>query len=141
MKKPGALFLALLMLSSQVSLSLNVHLCLGTAVKHSLSLGHDHLHCGMDAPSEKCPEMASQPSPPEQLQKLSCCQNQNFSLTLDTYTPAGSQLLLSFPALAPGTPIYGFAFRQIEQKPPFYPNPPPPLLSSQRLTLLQCFII
>lgn len=141
MQRVSALFLALLMLSSHLSLSLNVHLCMGEAAEHSVSLGHEHLQCGMDLMHRHCEKATTSAPCSQNIQSLSCCENHNFSIVTDSYATSKTPLLLApwaaLPRLSLGLP----AFRQIAQTPKSYPFPPPPLLAQQRRALLQCFII
>ena len=54
MKKAFSIFLAILMLVSSTGIAANTHFCGGEAVERTLSLGIEHLDCGMAETEQSC---------------------------------------------------------------------------------------
>ena len=55
MKRILSILLAILMLTTNMSITFATHYCGGKAVKSSISFGHDELSCGMAKMDEKAP--------------------------------------------------------------------------------------
>lgn len=79
MKKTLSIFLVILLLFTNVSLTFAIHYCGGKAVKSSISFEHDELSCGMTKmDDEKCDNKSTQ-----NLTKKRCCENKYINLAVD----------------------------------------------------------
>lgn len=78
-KRILVLSLALVFLASSVGFTMNTHFCGGIAVQKTLSLGHEHLDCGMNM-QPTCdhddPNMLK-------ISQNQCCDNQHLLLQID----------------------------------------------------------
>ncbi|WP_306639760.1 HYC_CC_PP family protein [Sanyastnella coralliicola] len=72
MKKVLAIFLSVLMLTSNVGITLATHYCGGKAVKTSIMLGQEDLSCGMTEMEPYCEKHHESPT----ITSKSCCENQ-----------------------------------------------------------------
>ncbi|NEN23831.1 hypothetical protein G3O08_09990 [Cryomorpha ignava] len=87
MKKVSAILLALLILSSNLSIALSTHFCGGKAVKSEFSIGNYDLDCGM-ADMESCNDLDWNFN---KIQATPCCENQHsFFKINDRYQNLGA---------------------------------------------------
>ncbi len=117
--------------------AMNTHYCGGRAVESSLSIGIEHLDCGMPAEKKKKSNCED-----EQLDKQSCCKNLHQVMEVDenqdTVFPVfnlNQTLLISF--------VYSFVFNFLNKEGKHvsvFPYPPP-LLEKDSQVLFQTFLI
>ncbi|NOG57159.1 MAG: hypothetical protein HND54_05430 [Bacteroidetes bacterium] len=74
MKKIMALFLSLILLSSQVGFAVSVHFCGGFISESSISLAKANLSCGMESVGSSTCEATKHH---DQFSKQSCCKDQS----------------------------------------------------------------
>lgn len=139
MKKIFAISLALILLVSNIGLTLATHFCGGQAVKNEIMLGHNHLDCGV--PHMEAPACESKLSAHQHLKAHSCCENQYRILQVedDFKSNLVQELNLDF-ALTFVQSFVAFALSAKIQKPQ-YANYSPPLLLRDIPVLNQVFII
>lgn len=80
MRRYLAIFLAILLLSSNLGFSANIHYCGGRAVKSNISIGESNLGCGMESSPGKCEEAIRAD---DQFQQKNCCSDQHHSLQVE----------------------------------------------------------
>ncbi|HAD97357.1 MAG TPA: hypothetical protein DCG19_08115 [Cryomorphaceae bacterium] len=138
MKKAFSIFLAILMLASNIGIASNTHFCGGEAAEHTLSLGIEHLDCGMAETEQSC----SSEDGHDQLNAKPCCDNQHELLQLDedaTLLQQAPEINKTFIAAFIHTfVVQVFSF---EKKESFYLNYFPPLLKQDIQVLFQSFLI
>jgi hypothetical protein len=79
-KRILAFSLAMVFLASSVGFTMNTHFCGGIAVQSTLSLGHEHLDCGMNMQPKACEKSESNML---KVSKNQCCDNQHLLLQID----------------------------------------------------------
>ncbi len=126
------------MLASNIGIAANTHFCGGEAVKHTLSLGLEHLDCGMDEGPKTC----SSQSGHDQINAKPCCDNQHELIQLDedvTLVQPSLELNKTFVVAF----IHSFVvqFFPINERVSFYPNYSSPLLKQNVQVLFQSFLI
>ncbi len=95
MKQTSAIFLALLILAMNASLTFNTHLCGGLAVKSTLTFGLEDLDCGMAESMDI--ELADRGA--NEMAPAPCCENlHSFFKTNEKYQGAGGHQILTIPA-------------------------------------------
>ncbi|HCQ14908.1 MAG TPA: hypothetical protein DIU20_01525 [Cryomorphaceae bacterium] len=138
MKKVFSIFLAILMLVSNIGIAANTHFCGGEAAEHTLSLGIEHLDCGMAEMETSC----SSENGFDSLKAKPCCDNQHDLLQLDE-----DATLIQFSPEINKTFIAAFIHSFVVQifyfveKESFYLNYSPPLLKQDVQVLFQSFLI
>ncbi len=126
------------MLASNIGIAANTHFCGGEAVERTISLGFEHLDCGMAEVKAKCSENDEN----EQLRPKPCCENQHELLQLDDEFDAkqsASQVNKTFLAAFIHTFIDQI-FSPVE-KSTSYLNYSPPILEQDVQILFQTFLI
>ncbi len=126
------------MLASNIGIASNTHFCGGEAVEHTLSLGIEHLDCGMAETEQSC----SSANGHDQLNAKPCCDNQHDLLQLDedvTLIQQAPEVNKTFVVAFIHTfLVQVFSF---EKKESFYLNYSPPLLKQDVQVLFQSFLI
>ncbi|HCS19615.1 MAG TPA: hypothetical protein DIW47_03455 [Bacteroidetes bacterium] len=139
MKIVFAIFLALLMLITNVEIALATHYCDGEAVKTSISVGHDDIDCGMNRMEASCEEESDSPT----VKSKNCCENKYAELsTKDDYnglTPATSSVEFQFIAVFVATYFNLYSFNASTEA--GYANYSPPLLALDIPVVIQSFLI
>ena len=140
MKKFFAIFLALLMLTTNVGITFATHYCGGKAVKTSISLGHDDLDCGMaDMDASPCKDQSDSPA----VKRKSCCENQYTQLSIedDYNNPAVVKTAVDFQFVAVFVVTYLNLYSFNASTEAEYSNYSPPLLDLDIPVLIQSFLI
>lgn len=139
MKKIISILLAVLMLASNVGFAVNIHYCGGEAVEHSLSVGIEHLDCGMANDDMECSNADAENS---EFHPQSCCDNQHQLFQLDEEMELGSRHLAVsqtfFIAFIHSFVSGLFAVDKLSTE---YLNYSPPLLERDAQSLFQTFLI
>jgi hypothetical protein len=142
-KKVISISLTVLLLLSNAQLSFGKHFCGGLVVKNEWMLGHQHLDCGMGMmDKEKHHE-----DDPYHFDIPQCCDNEYLGLSIQLPSiqkmedhNSSNQLPLvveqAFPAISDL-----FVDSMLLDENHLYRPPPLPLTHSQRISLLQVFII
>ena len=136
MKRILAIFLALILLTTNIGLAMATHYCGGEAVKTQLMLGHGHLDCdmsGMDMGAEN-----TEKGP----KAKNCCENQYQTFEIDgDYHPGFAQLIfnLDFVVALVHTFLSIAPVPETEKSP--YAHYSPPLLLRDIPVLNQVFLI
>ena len=73
MKRIISIFLALLLLSSSIGMTLSTHYCGGHEMESSFNIGKDHLDCGMMDMTKTCSEHSRNE---QQVSGTACCANE-----------------------------------------------------------------
>ncbi|MEX0812972.1 MAG: hypothetical protein WD048_12205 [Chitinophagales bacterium] len=79
MQKVISIFFTLLLLLSNISLTMATHYCAGFVVKSQLMLGKGDLDCGMHKVKEECPFHSDTK---ERINKVPCCENEYLTVEL-----------------------------------------------------------
>ena len=127
-RKIGALFFAVLLMASNVNLTMATHYCGGKAVINQLQLGPTDLSCGMVMDEAETP-CKNHEQVPQSFDKTPCCANSFHTIDVDhefsqssSAVPAAQELAVAFTAVV----MHTFAF-SFEDKPQFqFYFPPPP---------------
>ncbi len=140
-KKIIAISLLLILLLSNVGLSVATHYCGGHAVKSGLSLGGSALDCGMSERSAASPECDRSGN---HLKPERCCENYRQVLqTDDNHSPDVISAVLDIAfGLVPHH--YDFLSKKLfsrEKSPKAFFYPPPPLPARDVQVLFQSFLI
>ena len=139
MKKVLAIFLSILMLTSNVGITFATHYCGGKAVKTSIMLGQEDLSCGMTEMELSCEKHPESPT----VTSKSCCENQYVQFEIeDDYnsstiveTPVQIDFVAAF--IISYINLYSFdASAEAE-----YLNYAPPLLDLDIPVLIQSFLL
>ncbi len=138
MKKALSIFLAILMLASNIGIAANTHFCGGEAVEYSLSLGAEHLDCGMNEGSATC----SSKSGHNQINAKPCCDNQHelFQLAEDA-TLAQSSLEINKTFVVAFIHSFVVQIFSFDGQFSIFPHYSPPLLQQDVPVLFQSFLI
>jgi len=98
MKKVFALLLALLMLTTNVGITIAAHYCGGMKVKTGFSLGKSNLSCGMTSMDQSCENHNSG----DGLHAKNCCENESLAISIednyDSVANAANHFNLFYPA-------------------------------------------
>lgn len=139
MKQVFAIFLALLMLTTNVGITFATHYCGGKAVKTSISLGHDNLDCGMADMDTPCEESPDSPV----VKNKNCCENQYTQISIedDYNNPAVVKTAVDFQFLAVFVVTYLNLYSFNASTEAEYSNYSPPLLDLDIPVLIQSFLI
>ena len=138
MKRVFAIFLSLLMLTTNVSLTFATHYCRGKAVKTQVSiLGHSDIGCGMEGDSKSC-DNSQMPSITS-----NCCQDKFVELSIeDDYSnPAIITTNVDFQFVAAFVISYINLYSFDASNEAEYLNYSPPLLKQDIPVLIQSFLI
>lgn len=140
MKKLISIFLAILMLASNVGIAANTHFCGGKAVKRSISLGFEHLDCGMDQTKRACSVTDNQE---DKLQSKPCCENQHELFQLSDEVTAQHQNDLQLNKTFVAAFIHTFVVQLFSygETTPNLPYYSPPELKQDVQVLFQTFLI
>lgn len=139
MKKVLAIFLSMLMLTSNVGITFATHYCGGKAVKTSVMLGQEDLSCGMTDMETPCKNQPQSPT----VKSKGCCENQYVQFEIeDDYnsstvveTPVQMDFVAAF--IISYINLYSFdASAEAE-----YLNYAPPLLDLDIPVLIQSFLL
>ncbi|MHB1279442.1 MAG: HYC_CC_PP family protein [Bacteroidia bacterium] len=79
MKSVFAIFLAMLMLITNVQIALATHYCDGEAVKTSIYVGHGDIDCGMSDQDAFCEKEYNPPA----VKSKNCCENKYAELSIE----------------------------------------------------------
>jgi hypothetical protein len=139
MKSVVAIFLALLMLTTNVGIAFAVHYCEGKAVKTSISLGHDDLDCGMADIDAPCQNPYESPT----VKQKNCCENQYTQISIedDYNNPAVVKTAIDFQFVAVFVVTYLSLYSFNASTEAEYQNYSPPLLDLDIPVLIQSFLI
>ena len=131
--------LSLLMLTSNVSLTLAAHYCGGEVVKTTISLGQDDLDCGMANMDRPC----TGPYTSSNLERKRCCENQYTQLSIDIdHTTSSIVLKTPDTRFVPQLVITFVNFYTINVETDVeYLNYSPPLYDLDIPVLIQSFLI
>ena len=135
-KKIISISLVIILIASNIGLSMNTHFCGGKAVETSLSIGIDRLTCGM--PLSKKTPLPSESS----FQAKPCCEDQHEIVELDGDAESTSATsLISVPFLV----AYSAAFIQstlfVTAHNTHFPYDSPPIPKQDTQVLFQSFRI
>lgn len=115
--------------------ALNTHFCQGKAVDSSISMGVEHLDCGM-------PKMDSNKNEGEQLSKQSCCKNLHQVIEVDNNQENGFPTFdLNHAFLISFVNTFVFDFLKTESKLVSFYSYSPPLPDKDVQVLFQTFLI
>lgn len=138
MKKAFSIFLAILVLVSSTGIAANTHFCGGEAVERTLSLGIEHLDCGMPEMEQSC----SSKDGHDQIDARPCCSNQHDLLQLDEDATLMQQApVVNKTFIAAFVHTFVIQVFSFEKKESFYLNYSPPLLKQDIQVLFQSFLI
>ena len=140
MKRILSILLAILMLTTNMSVTFATHYCGGKAVKSSISFGHDELSCGMAKMDEKTCEEGDHG---QKITRKGCCENKYTTLSVDDdYSNPGvisPNLDLKFVAAFVVVYINNYFFDKEESN--SFIAYSPPLIEQDRSVLFQVFRI
>mgnify|MGYP003630990226 CR=1 FL=1 len=138
MKKAFSIFLAILMLVSSTGIAANTHFCGGEAVERTLSLGIEHLDCGMAETEQSCSSKVQH----DQIDARPCCSNQHDLLQLDEDATLMQQApVVNKTFIAAFIHTFVIQIFSFVKKESFYLNYSPPLLKQDVQVLFQSFLI
>ncbi len=139
MKKVIAISFALILLVSNISLTIGAHYCGGEVVKTRIMLGETHLDCGMAEMDETCNDFAGHGL---EFDKPPCCENryQTFQVDNDfnSYPPL-SILNVDFIIALVHSDIVVALFSKAKNS--FYTDYSPPPLIKDLPVLFRTFLI
>lgn len=127
------------MLTSQLGIAMNTHFCGEIAVKSALTIGEEHLDCGMATMDRDC---ESDDTNHDNLSSQSCCKNLHQVLRSDdNFKNQVSEIQLSPTFLVVFVHAYLNALEEIhENKNKFFFESPPPVTTDIQV-LYQTFLI
>jgi hypothetical protein len=139
MKQVLAIFLALLMLTTNVGITFATHYCGGKAVKTTLSLGQDDIDCGMADMDTPCENPSESPT----VKRKNCCENKYTQVTIegDYNTPAVVKTAVDFQFIAVFVVTYINLYSFNASTEAEYTGYSPPLLALDIPVLIQSFLI
>lgn len=139
MKKAVSIFLLIMMLMSNIGVTLATHLCCGVAVKSVLMLGNGELDCGMNHPEMDVTDTSFIEGT---VIKDNCCDNYYTSVESDEALFSKTSLnLINIDFFIPFVYSYlgiDLFFREYLT---LYTNYSPPLLKPDRQVMFQSFLI
>jgi hypothetical protein len=138
MKQFLAISLAILMLTTNMSVTFATHYCGGKAVKSSISLGHDDLTCGMTKMEDAtCVNHSHEAG----ITKKDCCENKYTLLSVDddfkNPTTVSPNLDFKFATAFIVAYIHNYLFEKEEFNSLLTHSPP--LITQDRSVLFQVF--
>jgi hypothetical protein len=136
-KKIIAISLVIILIASNVGLSVNTHFCGGEAVERSLSIGIDRLSCGM-------PEAIKETSTSSNslLQAKSCCEDAHQLVELDEDAETTTlSSLINVPFLVAFTTNFIAPIHFTAATTPKYAHHYPPIPKPDLQVLFQSFLI
>lgn len=140
MKRILSILLAILMLTTNMSITFATHYCGGKAVKSSISFGHDELSCGMAKMDEKACDEGDHG---QKITRKGCCENKYTTLSVDDdYSNPGvvsPNLDFKFVAVFVVVYINNYFFDKEESN--SFIAYSPPLIEQDRSVLFQVFRI
>ncbi|PCJ81218.1 MAG: hypothetical protein COA49_05775 [Bacteroidetes bacterium] len=140
MKQLFSIFLATLMLVSNMGVTLATHYCGGKAVMSAFALGEMELSCGMSA-DDTCTHSSGTSS--DSLENKTCCQNKYLQLDVDDVKSldaavaidnASNNVYLVYNTIQ----LYSSQILQIPTKYEYYS---PPLIERDIIILVQSYLI
>lgn len=137
MKKVLTIFLSVLMLATNMGLTIATHFCGGKAQKHYLAWGIQDEGCGMMENQDSC--ASDRPA----LNSKSCCDNEHFQIALDDEFDVSGEV--PPPQLSPSTisliltAVLKLPSPSIEH--PKYLHYSPPLIQEDYPVLFQSFLV
>ncbi len=135
-KKIISIALIIILIASNIGLSMNTHFCGGKAVETSFSIGIDRLTCGMPQ-SEKTP-LSSETS----FQAKPCCEDQHQVLEVDEKAEAKTiTSVISVPFLVAYTTLFILPAFAVDVEKPHFPYYSPPIPKQDAQVLFQSFLI
>jgi len=139
MKKIFAIFLALLVIITNLGITFATHYCSGKAVKTAISLGHDDISCGMAAMDSPCDDHSPLPA----VKRSGCCENEFVQLKIadDYNTPVLVKANIDFPFVAAFITSYINLYEIEGLRQTRFFNYSPPLLSLDIPVHIQSFLI
>lgn len=139
MKQIIAISLALIVLTSQLGIAMNTHFCGDLAVKSVLTIGEEHLDCGMASMDRDC---ESDDPDHDNFSSQSCCKNLHQVLRSDdNFKNQASEIQFSPTFMVVFVYAYLNALEEIhENKNKFYFESPPPVTTDIQV-LYQTFLI
>ena len=139
MKQVFAIFLSLLMLTTNVGITFATHYCGGKAVKTSISLGQDDLDCGMANMDTPCKDQPKSPT----IKRKNCCENQYTQISIedDYNNPAVVKAPVDFQFVAVFVVTYFNLYSFNASTEAEYTGYSPPLLDLDIPVLIQSFLI
>lgn len=139
MKKVISISLAILLLTSNLSLAIGTHYCGGLSVKTEVMLGHEHLDCGMAGMDE------SQNDQDDliRFEKAPCCQNEYTSVEVahDFKVPSQPSKTLNFEFIAAFATVFLNPLLPAAANCYSFQHYPPPLPDRDIQVLFQTFLI
>lgn len=137
MRKAISIFLASIILFNSIGFAINTHFCEGVAIDSSISIGIEHLDCGMPYDDNHSHSVTK-----EQVSKQSCCENTHEIIEVDNSKDTG------FPSFDLNQ-IFLIAFVNTFVLPTTYADNsnvdhstyPPPLTKRDVQVLFQTFLI
>jgi len=130
--------LALLILISQLGISVGTHFCMGHAIESQLSMGHGHLDCGMEKMDSEC---ASHPEKKIHFEESPCCDNEYLSMDVEEeFQSSLDRYSLNFEFVGVFMASF-FGLFTVNQQKPEYSQYIPPLVIRDISTLHQVFLI
>ena len=139
MKKVLAIFLSMLMLTSNVGITFATHYCGGKAVKTSIMLGQEDLSCGMAEMESSCKNHSQTPT----IQSKGCCENQyvQFEIEDDYNSQATVEIPVDYNFVAAFVISYINLYSFDASAEAEYLNYAPPLLDLDIPVLIQSFLL
>ena len=139
MTKSPAIFLAVLMLVSNISITLGKHYCGGKAVKTAFSLGPHELGCGMATMDTPCKDFSQE----QAVKRKRCCENKYLRISVENNydPPANIKANISPEFISAFFSTYLSFYTSHEREQIQYLNYSPPLLSRDIPVLVQSFLI
>ena len=140
MKRILSILLAILILTTNMSVTFATHYCGGKAVKSSISFGHDNLDCGMaKMDEEKCGKEDHQ----QRITKKGCCENKYTTLSVDEdySNPVVVSPNLDFKFVAAFIVTYVNNYFFVKEESNSFIAYSPPLIEQDKSVLFQVFRI
>lgn len=141
MKQVFAIFLTLLMLTTNVGISLATHYCGGKAVKSSVSFTQNYLECGMTVQDEQACEKIPET---DSIKQEKCCKNTFSTFSIEDDFNNSTPASLTFDDIKlEATFVFSFVqnYFFIQEEAKVFSASSPPLIKQDKTILYQVFLI